>query len=114
MQDEYQATEISTRVDPSGTSSRVLVYGEIDLATAPDMAAAALHHIQSGRHVTMDLGGATFLDAAGVSTLVALHRAAAEAGCCFTVVNADHRPVALVLGLTRAAEVLRIETPEPK
>jgi anti-anti-sigma factor len=114
VQDEYQVTEISTLVDPSGDSSRVCVYGEIDLATAPDMAAAALHHIQAGRHVTMDLGGATFLDAAGVSSLVALHRSAAEAGCRFTVVNADHRPVALVLRLTRAAEVLRIEASGPK
>ncbi len=111
MQDDYRPTEISTSVDPTGRTALLCIYGEVDLAVAPELTAAALHHIRAGRSLTVDLAHTTFMDAAGVSALVRLSREANRRGGSFTVVNPRHRPVAVVLALTRAGEVVRIEEP---
>ena len=64
--------------DPSVTTERfathgvvVRVTGDLDLALAPRLDQAIAREIAGGRrHFAIDLGGATFLDCASVSTLV--------------------------------------------
>jgi anti-sigma B factor antagonist len=109
MQDDYVATEITTILIRDRDTVRVEVVGEIDVATAPQMLDTAMEAIEAGRPTILDMGGVTFLDAAGVSALVALHKRAVEAGVPFRITNTDHRPVALVLALTRAAEILPLD-----
>jgi anti-anti-sigma factor len=57
------------------------VSGEIDLATAPSLA-AALDEIEaaSGRSVHLDLAEVTFLDSSGISVLVNCRRRLEDAG----------------------------------
>lgn len=109
MQDEFYPTAITTFVDAHGATTLLCVAGEVDVATAPGLRRAGMAEIRAGRRLTVDLAEVTFLDAAGVSALVALHRAAVGAGGAMTVRHTRHRPVALVLDLTRATDILHLE-----
>lgn len=113
MQDEYeyQPTEISTSVQADGLVV-VHVYGEVDMATAPDLRAAASYHLAAGRNVAVDLAETTFMDASGVSALLAVHGAARRVGRSLTVLHASHRPVARVLQLSGVTDVLSIRDPD--
>lgn len=59
---------------------RVVVQGEIDLVTAPMLERQLEDALASGRElVEVDLSGVTFMDARGVSVLVAARKAAGDA-----------------------------------
>ncbi|MGI8693548.1 MAG: STAS domain-containing protein [Geodermatophilaceae bacterium] len=63
---------------PDGTC--VAVAGEVDIDTAPRMSRALAAGLAAGRPVVVDLGAVTFMDSAGLSALIAAHKAAAAAG----------------------------------
>ncbi|GAA2889011.1 hypothetical protein GCM10010517_53090 [Streptosporangium fragile] len=57
----------------------ITVTGELDLATRPELAAYTRHAIDvDGGTVIVDLSGVTFIDACGLSSLIALKRYARE------------------------------------
>jgi|SRR5215207_2925002 len=64
------------------TPGRLLleVSGEVDVATAPVLVAAQSAALDVSRHVVLDLGGVSFIDATGLSALVAGHRYATDRG----------------------------------
>lgn len=68
----------------------IAVQGEIDLSTAPelDREIAAAHH-GDATAVVVDLAGVTFLDSAGINTLLKGRRLAEEHGQRFRVAGAD-------------------------
>jgi anti-anti-sigma factor len=68
---------ITTTIDERGWLV-LAVAGEIDLATAPQLAACLVD--ATGRDVAVDLSAVTFLDSSGLSALVAGSRAVAEGG----------------------------------
>jgi anti-anti-sigma factor len=66
--------------DPSGfsisTSERdgravVLIRGELDLATAPDLECVVAEHLDTGKDVVVDLRELEFMDSTGLRVLVA-------------------------------------------
>jgi anti-anti-sigma factor len=82
--------------------------GELDTDAAGDL----LERLDPmrGRHLSLDLGGVTFLDASILCVLVTAHRRQEAAGGSMTLVNVQpsHLRLLRVTGLT---EVLRIELP---
>jgi anti-anti-sigma factor len=68
--------------DPTGfsisTSDRdgravVVIRGELDLATAPDLEAALQERLDAGQDVVVDLRELDFMDSTGLRVLVAAH-----------------------------------------
>lgn len=60
----------------------VAVRGDIDLATAGDLLTSLREILHTrGRGIGLDLSGVTFIDCAGLRTLLALTQCAADAGC---------------------------------
>jgi anti-sigma B factor antagonist len=85
----------------------VALQGQVDLATAPQLAQAVAGATkQGGDAVVVDLTDVDFLDSAGVRALVESAQAAATAGVTVTVTGARGW-VARVLEITGVAEFLR-------
>jgi anti-sigma B factor antagonist len=83
------------------TGTVVAVAGELDVATAPELA-AALTDVQGD--VTVDLSAATFADPSGLRVLLA----ARTDGCRLRVVRRGGGPGARLLALTGTERLLRI------
>jgi anti-sigma B factor antagonist len=93
----------------SRSDGRVVValQGQVDLATAPQLAQAVAGATKQGSDaVVVDLTDVDFLDSAGVRALVESAQAAATAGVAVTVTGASGW-VARVLEITGVAEFLR-------
>lgn len=91
-----------------GAAGRVTVApsGQIDLATAPQLAAALAEARREGvTAIVVDLAAVDFLDSAGVRVLVQASREAAEAGATLYLDGAEGW-VARVLEITGVAEFL--------
>ena len=84
-------------------STVVAVGGEIDGATAPELAAT----LQRFEHesVTVDLAGVTFIDSAGLGTLVQAHQRSNVAGGRLTV-RGSHPNVQKTFEITGLADLL--------
>jgi anti-anti-sigma factor len=89
--------------DPTGfsisTSDRdgravVVVRGELDLATAPELQAALSERLDAGQDVVLDLRELAFLDSTGLRVLVATHARAEEGEHSFLIVRP--RPGAMI------------------
>ncbi len=104
--------------DPTGfsisTSERdgravVLVRGELDLATAPDLDEVLGELQEAGREVVVDLRELAFMDSSGLRTLVSAH-ARAEAGApAFSVVRPlPDGPIARIFAIAGVESVLRL------
>src|SRR4051812_17988462 len=68
----------------------VMISGEIDLATAEQLHHEIATHVES-RHVAavlLDFAGVTFIDSAGINTLLVGRRLADEHGKGYRVINA--------------------------
>ena len=87
-----------------GAASRILcVSGEIDMATAPQLAAAL--DACDVLEVRVDLSGVTFIDSSGIAALLRAHRSQLATGHRLFVKGA-HGPVSRVLEITGADSVL--------
>lgn len=97
---------------PPGTA-RVLVTGEVDLATAPELRERLLGvlHTQGPAVLDIDLAEVTFMGCAGVGALVAVNNAAIHAGCQVRVCH-PQPIVRRVLELTGLLGVFAVE-PQP-
>ena len=71
--------EFSVATTASGTAADVVVTGEVDLATADRLRAAALPPITPGCEIRLDCRGVSFLDSTGLRVLVELERTARAA-----------------------------------
>lgn len=67
---------LEIHAEPVEDAIRVAVSGELDLATAPILAAALRLHTSSSERVELDLGGVSFMDSSGIELLIDAHRAA--------------------------------------
>jgi anti-sigma B factor antagonist len=85
----------------------VCVAGEVDMATAPQVADAVRAALAAGpREVHVDMAAVTFLDSCGIHMLLRAHQEAAEQQIALRVVNA-HRRVVKVLQITGLLEFLQ-------
>ena len=91
---------------PDGAAVSVVVAGELDLATAPELLNRVSDLIEAGHHrVVLDLGELTFCDSAGLSALARLRKKVAQ----FDGTLALARPTPIVrsvLELTGMTEVI--------
>jgi anti-anti-sigma factor len=65
------AFDIERRQAPGAI--RIVVRGEVDIATAPHLRAAVAGASRDGHLVVLDLAGVTFMDSAGLHALVGAH-----------------------------------------
>ncbi|MGY2001754.1 STAS domain-containing protein [Blastococcus sp. SYSU DS1024] len=86
------------------------VRGELDIATAPQLAEAAEELLATGPEaIVVDLTPTLFLDSSGARTLLTVARRAAAAGAgLHVVVPLDNRPVRLPIDLLELEAVLPI------
>jgi anti-anti-sigma factor len=76
-------------VEETRTASDVVLSltGEIDMATAGELRAAADRNLRDTGRVVLDFGGVTFCDSQGLSTLISLNRQANQSGSQLVLVN---------------------------
>jgi anti-anti-sigma factor len=88
----------------------VEIAGEIDMATAPDLAQALAAHAvhDSIRRAVIDLSAVTFLDSSALNALVQAQRSLAEREIAFRVVSPRDQLVRRVLEITKLAAQLRV------
>ncbi len=82
--------------------------GEIDAATADDLAGAVAGALRDGnRTVLVDFAQVTFIDSTGLGVLVRSHRAADAQGAVFAVVHPTPQTLKLirVLGLDQLLHI---------
>jgi anti-sigma B factor antagonist len=84
-------------VERRDTVTTVVVSGELDLATAPELAAAVARH-HDARLLVLDLTAVTFIDSSAVRVLIEAERSRAGAGLRVAVL-AGEGPVRRMLGL---------------
>ena len=78
--------------------------GELDMATAPAVA-ARLEGLDGG--VELECSGLTFVDSSALRLFVTVHRACETRGATLTIVNPS-RPVSQLLALTGLDSVLQV------
>jgi anti-anti-sigma factor len=63
----------------------LIIEGELDIATAPELA-TMLERMRTHRHpVVLDLAGVTFMDSTGLTTLMDAWLESEQNGCAFSV-----------------------------
>jgi anti-anti-sigma factor len=65
----------------------VLVRGELDLATAPDLEEVVAERLDAGQEVVLDLRELEFMDSSGLRVLVVAHARTTDGGPRFAVVR---------------------------
>ena len=71
-------------------ASVVSPHGEMDIATAPDVA-AALDDARGAKALVLDLRGVEFIDTSGLRLIIAERQRAAAGGYEFAVVRGSHQ-----------------------
>lgn len=93
--------------DREGDAARVVVRGEIDVATAPKLRETLHDLIQSGcRRIVLDCRELAFLDSSGIGLLVAARKRLGTEGELVMESPADH--IRKVLELTGVAGELSV------
>jgi anti-anti-sigma factor len=107
--------QLEINVQPAGADRCwVTVRGELDIATAGQLATALSAQLANGHHVVcLDLAGLSFCGAAGLNMLLAVHRAHQAAHGTLILARCSPQ-VARVLRLTGLDSVLTIETEKPE
>lgn len=83
--------------------------GEIDLASIPLVESTLDELLSRGwRDIVLDLRETTFIDSTGVALLLGARRRSHAEGWRFGIVPPEDGPVARVLALSRADELLRV------
>jgi len=86
----------------------VTVAGEVDIATAPQLA-ETLADAANGGTVRVDISGVTFLDSSGLHALVAAHRYITRNGRRMIICGPVDPIVSRTLEITRVDELFEIE-----
>src|SRR4051794_40692716 len=76
-------------VVPDGDSVAIRLFGELDIATAPEVDAAFADVAERGVPITLDLRGLRFMDSRGIRMLVSCHDQALAEGFPLTVACGD-------------------------
>ncbi len=92
-------------VQPGDGPVQVVASGELDAATAPQLAGrlAGIASLEQG--VALDLGGVSFIDSSGLRVIAAERQRAQDAGGSFDVVAASE-PVRRIFQMTGLGELL--------
>lgn len=92
------------RLVGAGTTSEIVVRGEVDIATTPAFDAAVTAALAAGAtELVVDLGGVTFMGSRGLAGLLQAQRLVRERGGRL-VLHEPSRAVRDLLGMTRLLE----------
>jgi anti-sigma B factor antagonist len=99
--------QLRTEVSDMGGWTVVTVFGELDVATSPDLREQLIDLVNGGRNrLVLDLDGIDFLDSTGLGTIVsALKRARTHGG--------DLRLVCTETRITRLFEITGLDKAVP-
>jgi len=104
-----RAMQLRTEVVDISGWTVVSVYGELDVATAPDLREQLIELVNQGRsHLVLDLGGIDFLDSTGLGMIVSALKRARTHGGDLRLVCTESRITRLfeITGLDRAVPLL--------
>ena len=107
--ESYRPFEVTVQRDHE--LATIMVSGELDLATVPQLSAAVAEHDDAGLLV-LDLTAVTFIDSAGVRVLIQADRSCARSGARLAVLAGDG-PVRRLLGLCKLDGRLALVTEHP-
>jgi anti-sigma B factor antagonist len=82
--------------------------GEFDLTSAAAILEHARGALEAGKHVIVNLSGATFIDSSTIHALFKIHEAAKDAGRAFVLQFGTHAAVERVLELTGTDKLLPV------
>jgi anti-anti-sigma factor len=105
----YRPFEVTVQRDDE--LATIMVTGELDLATVPQLSAAVAEHDDAGLLV-LDLSAVMFIDPAGVRVLIQADRSCARSGSRLAVL-AGGGPVRRLLGLCKLDGRLALVTEHP-
>ena len=109
---ELPASSFDARVVHQGTRPTVVVRGDIDLTTGPELAAVLDVAMTPGRRLDLDLRHATFIDSTGVLVLVEAHMRLGQAR--EAIVLHDTSPaVRRVLGYAGVEDLFTFRSTDP-
>jgi anti-sigma B factor antagonist len=89
--------ELSIDVRREGDDAVVLLAGELDISTSPDLQDALADLTGEARRVTVDLAELEFMDSTGLAALLGAHKALQERGGTLEL----RHPSKMVIGLVQ-------------
>lgn len=93
--------------DADESSVRLQIVGEVDLASAPEFAAALREQIEAGKNVILDFSETVFMDSSGLRALIgAIHRCEEHGSTLMVQGEVPHQ-------LKRLFEITHMETVLP-
>ncbi|WP_433824533.1 STAS domain-containing protein [Actinoplanes sp. CA-015351] len=100
---------VEVRHDAESSTTVVALIGEVDRDSCSTVlrSVGEVLHRDGPQRLSMDLGEVSFLDSAGIRTLLHCRRDATRAGCEFTIGQA-HENVYQVIEISGLVEVFRL------
>jgi len=95
-------------IDAADDITAIDLEGEFDLTAAPAILEHAGRALEAGKHVIVNLSGATFIDSSTIHTLFKIDAAAKDAGRAFVLQFGTHAAVERVLELTGTDKLLPV------
>jgi anti-anti-sigma factor len=103
----FDPTGFSISISDRDGRAVVVIRGELDIATAPDLEAALTERLDAGQDVVVDLRELAFLDSTGLRVLVASHVRAESGGVSFLIVRPrPEAPIARILAISGVESLL--------
>lgn len=104
--------QVSFQTYRESGQARVAVFGDLDLASAGELAERARELIPDARgRLVVDFSAVSFCDSAGIRALLTIRGAALQAGCELRLTGVKDRHVRWVLHVTALDTVIPVDEP---
>lgn len=100
--------ELLVKVEHDTEASVLVLYGELDIASAPRLDQALIEAESRERRIVVDLSGLQFMDSAGLHALLGANERCSRNGCSLSLLRGP-RQVHRVFELTQADRVFTFE-----
>ena len=105
----FDPTGFSISISERNGRAVVVLRGELDLATAPDLDTALTELQEAGQDVAVDLRELAFMDSTGLRVIVAAHARAKDGEHSFVIVRPrPGGPIERILAIAGVASVLEV------
>jgi anti-anti-sigma factor len=105
----FDPTGFSISISDRDGRAVVVIRGELDLATAPDLDAALQELAEAGKDVVVDLRELAFMDSTGLRVIVAAHARAEAGDHSFVIVRpTPGAPIERILAIAGVESVLEL------